>query len=481
MVARAEVAREIDKLSELPILPQVLITLNKVAEDDNASAEDLGKIILKDQGLTMQLLKLVNSAYYRQQKRERVTTVSKAVIILGFNGVRRLALGMSVYSMLKDADRLPGLSELWSHALTVAITARQLAARTGYLPAEEAFVAGLTHDIGRVVLARCDPEAWARVMEGAPDSTELRERERIHFGVSHAMAGKKLAHRWSLPTPLEEIIGDHHAYDTQALVPGSPLMRLIIGANRFARALMVNPDREGFDGACENLRASFHLTGLQVQELYQGIWREYEELAHAFDIVGAWDPAGGAAAFRPDIDRDEMLNRLQAISAAMVTPGNTPEQVRDLVLDGIMGSVAVERIFLVEPDPAGASLVCRAWRGRVTPEQENAFRLPLTPAGGIAARTLLELRPFHISDPEAPGVRHYLHAELLAALGPREFATVPLLFQGRAVGLLWYDNPVTGRPLAEPLRNAIATLANTLALVLGSRAPAVAPPEPVRA
>jgi putative nucleotidyltransferase with HDIG domain len=481
MVARAEVAREIDKLSELPILPQVLITLNKVAEDDNASAEDLGKIILKDQGLTMQLLKLVNSAYYRQQKRERVTTVSKAVIILGFNGVRRLALGMSVFSMLKDANRLSGLSELWSHALTVAITARQLAARTGYLPAEEAFVAGLTHDIGRVVLARCDPEAWARVIEGAPDSAELRERERVHFGVSHAMAGKKLAHRWSLPAPIEEAIGDHHAYETQALAPGSPLLRMVIGANRFARALMVNPDREGFDGACENLRASFHLTGLQVQELYQGIWREYEELAHAFDIVGAWDPAGGAAAFRPDIDRDEMLNRLQSISAAMVAPGNTPEQVRDLVLDGIMGSVAVERLFLVEPDSTGDSLVCRAWRGRVTPEQVHAFRLPLTPVGGLAARTLLERHPFHVSDPEAPGVRHYLHAGLQAALGPREFATVPLLFQGRAVGLLWYDNPVTGRPLAEPLRNAIATLANTLALVLGGLTPAAPPSEPVHA
>ena len=471
MVARAEVAREIDKLSELPILPQVLITLNKVAEDDNASAEDLGKIILKDQGLTMQLLKLVNSAYYRQQKRDRVTTVSKAVIILGFNGVRRLALGMSVYSMLKDANRLPGLSELWSHALTVAITARQLAARTGYLPAEEAFVAGLTHDIGRVVLARCDSEAWTQVVKGAPDSAELRERERVHFGVSHAMAGKKLAHRWSLPAPLEEVIGDHHAYETQALVPGSPLLRIVIGANRFARALMVNPDREAFEGACENLRASFRLTGLQVQELYQGIWREYEELAHAFEIVGAWDPAGGAAAFRPDIDRDEMLNRLQAISAAMVAPGNAPEQVRDLVLDGIMGSVAVERLFLVEPDPAGNSLVCRAWRGRVTPEQVEAFRLPLTPAGGLAARTLLDRHAFHVPDPEAPGVRHHLHAGLQAVLGPREFATVPLLFQGRAVGLLWYDNPVTGRPLAEPLRDAIGTLANTLALALGGLAP----------
>jgi len=471
MVARPEVTREIEKLSELPILPQILVTLNKVADDDNASAEDLGKIILKDQGLTLQVLKVCNSAFYRQHRRERVTTVSKAVIILGFNGIRRLALGMSVYGLLKTSETIPGLQDLWSHALTVGITARQLAARTGYLPVEEAFVAGLVHDIGRVVLARCDPAGFARVIEGDPDSATLREREREVFGISHAMAGKKLAHRWSLPQPLEEVIGDHHAYETQALAPGSGLLRLVIAANRFTRVLMASPDRARLEQAAEDLGREFRLNAVQVQDLYQGIWREYAELARAFDIAdSAWDPASGAAAFRPDLDRDELLSRLQAISAAMVA-SDAGERMVGMVLDAVMAAAAVERLFLVAPDSSGARLECLAHRGRATAEQAAAFALPLAPEGGLAARTLLEKRPFHIPDPQAPGTSRYLNAGLLAALGTHEFATVPLLYQGRALGLLWFDNPVSGRALTEPLREGVATLANTLAVALASREP----------
>ncbi len=479
MVARPEVTRELERLSELPILPQILVTLNKVADDDNASAEDLGKIVLKDQGLTLQVLKVCNSAFYRQHRRERVTTVSQAVIILGFNGIRRLALGMSVYGLLKTSEQIPGLQGLWSHALTVGITARQLAARTGYMPVEEAFVAGLVHDIGRVVLARCDPDGFAKVIAGDPDSVAMREREREVYGVSHAMAGKKLAHRWSLPLALEEVIGDHHAYETQALGPASPLLRLVIGANRFTRVLMGTPDQARLEAAAEAAGRDFGLNPVQMQELYQGIWREYAELARAFDIAeSAWDPGAGAAAFRPDLDRDELLARLQAISAAMVAPDGNG-RVADMALDAIVAAAAVERLFLLVPDATGRGLVCRATRGRATPDEAAAFRLPLAPEGGPAARTLLEKRAFHVPDPRAPGTSRYLHPGLLAALGPHEFATVPLLFQGQALGLLWLDNPVSGRALTASLREGVATLANTLALALAGEARTAAQPQSV--
>lgn len=467
MPTRDDVAREIDRLSELPILPQILVTLNKVADDDNASAEDLGKIILKDQGLTLQVLKVVNSAFYRAQKRERTTTVSQAVIILGFNGIRRLALGMSVYDMFKSSSGQPGLQDLWSHSLTVAITARLLAARTGYHPVEEAFVAGLVHDIGRAVLARCDPELYGRLIAETSDSQLLRNRERELFGMSHAMAGKRLAHRWALPAALEEVIGNHHALETPALAAASPLTKIVAGANQFAHVLMSNPEREQLQRAMEEINAAFGLNVLQVQEIYNSIWREYAELAHAFDIPdNAWDPRGGAGAFRPDIDRDELLARLQGIAAAMVAP-DAAGRLPGIILDGIFAAVAVERLFLLALEADGRTLACRASRGAATLAQEQGFRVTLGVDDGVTARTVLERKPFHVPDVEAPGTGRYLNAKLVALLGTRGFATIPLLYRGEPVGVLWFDNPTSRRPLTDPLREAVGTFANSLALALG--------------
>lgn len=284
MPTREEVDRQIDRLSDLPVLPQVLIRLNAVAEDDHASADDLGRIILKDQALTMRLLKVVNSAYYRTSRHEVVTTVSKAVIILGFNGIRRLCLGLSVHDMLRTASALPNVRDFWSHALATGITARLLAARIGYSPGEEAFVAGLVHDIGRIVLVRCDAGLYGQIMAEAPTSSALRQRERTAFGMSHAVAGRKLARRWCLPAALEEPIGEHHAHEGNTLASTSSLLRLVIGANRFSHVMMARPDRSSLCSARSELAVSLGINLVQVQSLHEEALAEYDELAQVFDV-----------------------------------------------------------------------------------------------------------------------------------------------------------------------------------------------------
>jgi len=483
VATRDDVIREIDRLSELPILPQILIRLNKVAEDDNSSVEDFGRVILKDQSLTLQVLRVVNSAFYRQQGRERTTTVSQAVLILGFNGVRRLALGMSVFDTLKSADALPGLQQLWSHSLTTAITTRLLASRTGYYSPEEAFVAGLVHDVGRIVLARCDPELYGRIVAQATTSAQLRDLERQQFGMSHALAGKRLAHRWSLPAQFEEVIGGHHAYETDTIEAGSRLLRLVAAANRFAHALTA--DEPALEQALAELAAPFGLEIAQAQAIHDAIWREYAELARTFQICGQAlapesESAAGIEAARSEVDRDELLARLQAISAAMVAP-DTDARLPGMILDAIMAAVAVDRLFLVVVAEDGGGLACPQWRGCATAAQAEAFR-GVPPAGADAlARTIRERRPCHVPDPTSAEAAGLLAPELRALLGTGGFATVPLPYRGRAIGALWLDNPLSRRPLGETLREAVGVLANHLALALGAAAgpsPDRAPAEP---
>ena len=156
----ADVFAQIEKMGELPSLPQTLLQIQKVASDDRSSAEDLAGCILRDQSLTMRVLKVVNSAVYRRSDDEEIRTVHRAVICMGFETVRKLALGLSVFDMMSRLSRSPELVGIARHSLVTAGLAQLLAEASGKVPAEEAFVAALVHDVGKVVLLECTPRPW---------------------------------------------------------------------------------------------------------------------------------------------------------------------------------------------------------------------------------------------------------------------------------------------------------------------------------
>jgi putative nucleotidyltransferase with HDIG domain len=285
-LVRPDVEEQLEAMSQLPVSSQVLIRLNQAATCDRTCAEDLGRIILKDQALTTRVLKVVNAAAYQQPHREPVTTISRAVVIIGFNGIRRLALGMAIYDALRSQGQAHMLQGFWDHALATAITARLLGCRSGYASGEEAFVAGLVHDIGKLVLASCDPELYARILSEANSSAGLRAREKEAFGLSHALAGKKLAKRWILPPVLVEVIGDHHARERVAAGNHLPLLlQIVIGANRFSPLVLEATDGRGALQAARYLQGMFGLNPQEVARLHQDLLREYQELAQFFDAA----------------------------------------------------------------------------------------------------------------------------------------------------------------------------------------------------
>ena len=116
----ADVFEQIEKMGGLPSLPQTLLNIQKVANDNRSSAEDLAECILRDQALTMRVLKVVNSVMYQRRNREQVRTVRRAVIVMGFNAVRQLALGLSVFDMMSKLSRSPQLVHIARHSLVTA-------------------------------------------------------------------------------------------------------------------------------------------------------------------------------------------------------------------------------------------------------------------------------------------------------------------------------------------------------------------------
>ncbi len=206
-------ARELAQgVSQLTALPDVCIQVNRMTEDDRHSAEEMARVIGRDPGLTSQLLRIANSAYYGLAS--RVETVTRAITVIGNRELRDLVLATSVINRFSDlAEDQQLLEDYWRHSVQVGCLARVLArgAAARVLHGERLFVAGLLHDIGRLVMAVRIPELL-RVMNALAHAQRLPmwEAERLVFDLDHCEVGEALLAEWELPALLRETAALHH-------------------------------------------------------------------------------------------------------------------------------------------------------------------------------------------------------------------------------------------------------------------------------
>jgi len=203
--ARAE--EIVKNIKNLPPLPPVVQKLLKVVEDMNTSAKDVADVMSADQGMTSKVLKLVNSAFYGLPG--KVSTISRAVIILGNVAVRNLALAFASFDALKGLGGERVQERFWNHALACAIGARELAPRLKYHEAEEAFIAGLLHDLGHLILITYLPGEYSAVYSTVDPN--FLGREELRMGTTHTEVGNLLLKHWQVPDSLCRVVRLHHA------------------------------------------------------------------------------------------------------------------------------------------------------------------------------------------------------------------------------------------------------------------------------
>ena len=204
-------AELVQSAMRLASLPSIYLRLTEVTNDMRSTSSDVARVIQEDTSLSARLLRLVNSAFYGFPS--RVDTVTQAINLVGTNQVMELALASSV---LRAFDGIPkdrvDMDGFWRHSIGTAIAARSIALRRRLPNAERYFVAGLLHDVGRLVLFLEEPEPMALAL-AACDGTDslLVEAERATFGFDHADVGRALLASWKLPAALQEAVGRHRA------------------------------------------------------------------------------------------------------------------------------------------------------------------------------------------------------------------------------------------------------------------------------
>lgn len=203
--------KQLHTVHELPTLPAVANRVNAMLQDINTPARELAHVIEKDQAIVPKLLKLVNSAFYGFSR--KITSISHAVMLIGYNTVRNAVVSLAVIDSLKLKGKFKGfdITSFWEHAVAVATVSRHLDARTGGRNQENSFTAGLIHDVGRILMANLYPERFSKVLLTMnEEQITLKASEARHFPLQHDAIGGYLALRWNLPAIFRKSIAFHH-------------------------------------------------------------------------------------------------------------------------------------------------------------------------------------------------------------------------------------------------------------------------------
>lgn len=201
----------IAKIDELPAIPALVMRALELIDDPRSHVNQLAEVLSSDQALTAKILRLANSAYYSFPR--KIATITDAIVILGFSTLKSLIIAASTYNLLNREVEGYGLAqgELWKHSISCAMTARLLARRIRYRFPETAFVAGLLHDIGKVVLNTYMKKEFEEILKYVEEKqVPFMKAEKEIIGFDHAEIGAKVAEKWNFPEELVEAIRYHH-------------------------------------------------------------------------------------------------------------------------------------------------------------------------------------------------------------------------------------------------------------------------------
>ncbi len=229
------------KIRDLPSLPTVMTHLLHLMQDPQVPASRVAECIAYDPALTSKVLRMVNSAAFGVQR--QITSIQHGMMLMGFNAVRGIVLSASVLKLFEGKQHPDGLNHeaFWWHSAATALMAKTLAEQFKLPGSDEAFTAGMLHDMGKLVLDVYFPAVYrpflheVRLQQQPYYGSSFFEAEVDQLGLSHTALGALLAHRWKLPVGIQEVMAFHHTPLQATHCP--PLVLVVALANTLAHAL----------------------------------------------------------------------------------------------------------------------------------------------------------------------------------------------------------------------------------------------------
>jgi putative nucleotidyltransferase with HDIG domain len=237
-----QIKRVISVTGNLPPVPHVAAKMMELVGDEGTSVRELQKVISVDQALTARILKMANSVFYSFD--QKISTLSHAIVILGFRAVQSMAIAASSRSLFVKKGAQFGLKEklLWEHSIGVAFGCRQVSRIVSYEAEETAFIAGLLHDIGKAVLNQVIPKKYGKIVEQVyNDGKSFQEVETEVLGFDHSHIGALIAQKWNFSWDMVETIAYHHSPEAENR--GGNLSAILAISNSLCKRMGVGLER----------------------------------------------------------------------------------------------------------------------------------------------------------------------------------------------------------------------------------------------
>jgi len=246
------VATSIHDIKHIATLPGVALKIMNLADNPDSTAEDVKQVIESDPALSTRVLKVVNSSFYGFSR--QISSIHHAVVLLGLTAVKNIAIAASLNKVFRGERICPEFDarDLWTHSIAVASGARSLAVQTGLSLPDEAFLAGLIHDVGIIVELQSCRKQFVEIIAHLSDDQNLTflKAEEQTLGATHESFGAALCRKWKFPVNLEYVAGFHHCpmelQDAQRTLPAivhvADVMaaRIGVGYTRTVESTMVD-------------------------------------------------------------------------------------------------------------------------------------------------------------------------------------------------------------------------------------------------
>ncbi len=222
--------KKFQQIRELPSLPEIVLKINDLLDAPDTSIDSLCEVIEKDQAIVFKMLLLVNSAFFGL--REKISSVQEATIILGFDAIRNIVISLSAFNTLNVISDKKSINHFrmdgfWKHSVGVAVLSRYLSDKKQMGDPEKCFVAGLLHDMGKLILAAYFNKEFEKIIKLSKKEKILyREAEKQMIPGGHHEIGFCIARKWRIPTYLSNTLYCHH--------------NMQIGATNYEDCLIVN-------------------------------------------------------------------------------------------------------------------------------------------------------------------------------------------------------------------------------------------------
>ncbi len=442
----------------LPSMPQVLLRFLQLSSDENTSMAELATIVGQDPALSARILTVANSAALRRGKETK--SLLQCLVNLGTRLSRTLAACLVVQKVFSPTvdNQHYDLTGFWGHSLRVAEVSRAIAADIGYMDPEEAYLSGLLHDVGQLLLLGGVGERYGTMLVLSRDEADLRDIEEQRLGTDHAAVGAWLLDQWNLSSFMADSILFHHT-PVEEIVAADILSRIVWSAHMICyHHKQLEHAQDELPGG---LAAVQQMTGIDLQKMIAIYHQSSERVVSIAAALGITETAD--AKTLPHTSTTPLANLTPKNNDCDTAYGEMEEAVRDMavmhplqqdlasldseaeILLAVRESARIlfgsgELAFLlVNPEKqilSGADISCQ-------PELFQRLEIPLGPKYSLASSVAKENIPRSTFEKEPPVATTLVDVQIARALGSEGLLYIPLHSRKRNIGVMVYGVSAT--------------------------------------